>query len=145
MKSTSLVNRFGSNRSPYIFNDYFNDFLPSSVQDTFKETAQAYLGTLDMPGIKAEDIQTDVGENMLRIQAHRVDRFSDDEQTTRDYNFQFALPMNVDSQSINAFYENGVLEFALKKKDIKRDQKKISVATGKRPEIFNDPKSSLKQ
>lgn len=145
MKNTSLVNLFGGNRSPYFFNDYFNDFLPSTPHEYFKETENAYLAAVDMPGIKAEDIKIDIDENMIKIEAHRVDHYSENEETKRDYNFQFSLPTNVDSENINAHYENGVLEFALKKKHVKKELKKINVSTGKRPEIFNDSTPKLKQ
>lgn len=74
------------------------------------ENEERYLLSVDLPGIKKEDIQIEMNENVLTISGER----KRDEQV---YKFarNFSLPRTVDATKIAAHYEDGVLSVTLPK------------------------------
>jgi HSP20 family protein len=100
-----------------------------------------YSVSLDMPGIKEEDIDLEVKENKLAISAER--KFVRDEKDTvlrserhyGSYARVFSLPQDVKPDAIEAKFENGVLSVLLPKEE-KAQPRKIAInGNVKKPEI----------
>ncbi len=96
------------------------NFQPSC---DIKETKGHYLVSFDMPGVKKEDIKIEVQSNQLVISGERRYDMKEEEgeSTLRHeraygkFERTFALPATVDTDRIEAHYENGVLNVALPK------------------------------
>ena len=87
------------------------------------EDDKGYRITVDMPGVKKEDIDVAVEGNQVTISAdvkHEVSR--DTEKEIHRERFagkafrSFSLPVEVDSSKAQAHYEGGVLNLTLPKK-----------------------------
>ncbi len=74
------------------------------------ETEDHYLVSLDMPGIKKDDIKIEVQNNQLMISGERQRA-----QGNRKVERSFTLPTTVNTEKIEAQFENGVLNIALPK------------------------------
>src|SRR5690606_282197 len=88
------------------------------------ETEDHFLFTMDIPGLKREDIQIDLSDNVLTVageKKYETDRKEDGQRfVERRYgNFQrrFQLPASVKADAIEAAYEDGVLRIAVPKSE----------------------------
>ncbi|MEN0059797.1 MAG: Hsp20/alpha crystallin family protein [Bdellovibrio sp.] len=96
------------------------NFQPSC---DIKETKDHYLVSFDMPGVKKEDIKIEVQNNQLVISGERQYEMKEEEgeSTLRHeraygkFERTFTLPTTVNTDKIEAHYENGVLNVALPK------------------------------
>lgn len=123
--------------------DFFEPFrnLGQQVQDFFSPTAEAganegeYDVTLELPGVKEEDIDISLNDNMLTIKGEKK---SEKEEKGKTYYFSersygsfqrtFRLPANVEADNVNAKFENGVLHISLPKvKEVEPPTKKIKI------------------
>lgn len=105
-------------------------FLPTL---DLAETADSFEISVDLPGVKAEDVKLELHDGQLLISGKR-------EETTerKDKNFHYTerasgsfmravmLPSDVDADKIDANYENGVLLVKLPK-SAKAQPKKIEI------------------
>ncbi len=99
------------------------------------ETEDGYIVKADLPGMKKEDIQIDLKNSTLTLKGEKKfeEKVSKDNyvRTERAYGTfvrSFTLPHNVDAEKIRASYKDGVLEFALpKKEEAKPKQIKVEV------------------
>ncbi|MGE5085377.1 MAG: Hsp20/alpha crystallin family protein [Bacillota bacterium] len=71
------------------------------------ETESHFLLSLDLPGVAKEDIKIDFDKNTLTIAGER--------KRVGTFKRSFTLPNTVESEKIEARYENGVLEIILPK------------------------------
>jgi len=71
------------------------------------ETENHFLLSLDIPGVAKEDIKIDFDKNTLTIAGER--------KRVGTFKRSFTLPNTVESEKIEARYENGVLEIILPK------------------------------
>ena len=87
------------------------------------ETEDRFLMSVDLPGMKKEDIKIEVANDLLTISGERR-RQTVSEQNRRVQLYEksyglfkrsFALPMSVEANDVEARYENGVLELHLPK------------------------------
>jgi HSP20 family protein len=100
------------------------------------ETQDEYLVKLDLPGVKADDVNVEVNENVLSISGSRVVEETGQAQLVeRPYGSfvrTLTLPQGVDSDSIEAGYQDGVLELRIPK-PAEQKPKRIAIgATGQR-------------
>ena len=87
------------------------------------ESEDHYLMTVDLPGIKKEDIKIEMNENVLTVSGERKrSTKSEDENKTQRYERSygsftrsFSLPTTVAPEKIEAHYEDGVLNLYLPK------------------------------
>ena len=126
---SSLVDRF------------FNDSIARSGGSSFQpgvdivENEKAYELHLAVPGVTKEDFQIEVKDNLLTISGER--KFADEKQEKNyrsiethfgSFSRTFSLPENVDSEKINARYNNGILEVSVPKDEKKALKTTIKVS-----------------
>lgn len=86
------------------------------------EDENQYFLSLDLPGLKKEDIQIEMHENNLVISGERKQEtqssgktFHRIERSYGSFKRSFTLPNTVSTDKIEAHYENGVLKLSLPK------------------------------
>src|SRR5690606_40509464 len=132
----TLVKRNGNllNSFPYVFNEFFNkeffDWGESNFSNTgttipavnIRETKDDVEVEVAAPGMKKEDFRIELDGNLLTISSELKKENETQEEgryTRREYSYQsfqrrFTLPKEVvDSDNINARYENGVLRLQI--------------------------------
>ncbi len=130
------------------FDSFFADFdrRPSEESQVERVASQApatdieeaekhYALSLDMPGIKQEDLNVEVHGRTLTVSGKR-ERVVKDTKLHRtekfygEYRRTITLPENIKAEDIQASYDNGVLNIVLPKAQLE-GAKKIAIATGK--------------
>ena len=104
----------------------------------FLETEEAFLASLDIPGVNFSDINIELEDNRLIISAERKNPFDKTGQSTKKYNQTFILPKNIEEEKINAHYDNGVLSLTIPKMADHKTKKKIQVITGQKPKNWSN-------
>jgi HSP20 family protein len=103
-----------------------------------RETEDEYLVMVDLPGVRSEDVNIELNEQVLTISGSRVPVETGASQLAERPFGSFArsltLPAGVNSDEIKADYHNGVLELHITKPaDIK--PRKIEIRTGSQKQI----------
>lgn len=124
---SDLYNKKFSDIMDEFFNDAVttrkNSFAPSI---DISETDKQYIIDVEVPGIDKKDIELNIDNNMLTISGERS--FNKEEEGKQyhrveshygTFNRSFRLPDNVDSESINATYNNGILNITVDKSEDK--------------------------
>jgi len=119
--------------------EFFNDVVNTN-RDSFvpgidiSETDNQFLISAELPGMSKEDIDINLDNGRLTISGERKFEKEEEGKTyhrveTRygSFNRSFQLPDNVDEESINAKYENGLLNIAIDKAEDKV-KKKIEIS-----------------
>lgn len=109
----------------------FDQFVDSFLQPTcdISETDDHYLASFDMPGVRKEDIKIELKNNKLAISGERHGHGKFERSLT--------LSATVDSQKIEALYENGVLNIALPKAEMAKP-KTIQIQSGEESVLFKN-------
>lgn len=114
-------------------NSQNRDSLMLSPKMEWRETADAFHLSFDLPGLDENDIKIDLKENQLIVQAERKQSFErkdgDSVRTEKHYGLYsrtLDLPLNIDEGRIEADYKNGVLEINVPKAE-KAKAKSISI------------------
>jgi HSP20 family protein len=88
-----------------------------------RETKDAYLFTADMPGLREEDIDISLTNNMLTVSGHRESEQTQDseqcycaERSFGEFRRSFTLPEGADPEGVEANLKNGVLHMSVKKR-----------------------------
>ncbi|QBR82974.1 Hsp20/alpha crystallin family protein [Legionella israelensis] len=89
-----------------------------------KEETDKFIVKADVPGVKKEDIQVSLENNMLTIKGEReLEKTEENKGYTRmerlqgKFHRRFSLPDTADSNNIEAKCKNGVLEITIPKKE----------------------------
>jgi len=102
------------------------------------ETKEEYLVKVDLPGVKPEDVNVEVNDNVLSLSGARVTEETGAAQLVERPYGSFArtltLPQGVDSDSIEAGYQDGVLELRIPK-PAEQKPKKITIAAAAKKAI----------
>lgn len=125
----------------------FDHFTPSvsamyddrefSPPSELMEEEGHYMLSIDLPGMKKEDIKIEVADGTLiisgerknekRTEANQVHRF---EKTYGSFKRSFVLPNTINAGKVEARYEDGVLELYLPKTEVAQ-ARKIEIQSGK--------------
>jgi len=99
------------------------------------ETQNEIRVTLEMPGMKADDIDIDLENNVLTIRGEKLEeRSEEDEQHTwhlserryGQFSRSFILPRDVDQEQIEARFDEGVLTVEIPKSE-KAKRRRIEI------------------
>ncbi|HPD65082.1 MAG TPA: Hsp20/alpha crystallin family protein [Bacteroidia bacterium] len=113
------------------FEDFFNDepFFPSSWMNrvpavNILENKDSFSVELAAPGLNKNDFKINLENNLLTIECSKEDKKEEkDERFTRrefcysSFQRSFTLPNTIDTNKIDAKYEDGVLKINLPKKE----------------------------
>ena len=108
------------------------DFAPSV---NTREGEHAYHVEVDLPGVKKDDINVDVKDNIVIISGERKTKkevkeedYYKVESSYGKFERSFTLPENVDIENIHAESEDGVLEVVIPKlAKAEKQSKKIEI------------------
>ncbi|MEZ0390941.1 MAG: Hsp20/alpha crystallin family protein [Pseudobdellovibrionaceae bacterium] len=123
---------FGRDLLPY---DRDRRFLAPAID--IDETANEYIVTADLPGLKKEDISIEASGNQLTLSAERKFDSGEDKKSERreryygSYQRSFTLPAGADAEKIEASYEDGVLKVHIPKGE-QAKARKIEIASAKK-------------
>lgn len=122
--SNQLDDIFNFNRDlPSVFTSNFNTGI-TLPKVNIKETADAFMVEMAVPGLKKSDFQIDLDNQVLSISTETKEESEHKEKnyTRREFGYSsfkrtFNLPESVNDEKINANYDNGILNILLPKKE----------------------------
>lgn len=115
------------------FDNFYNEENSVSKYSDYKieENDNSYTIEMDMPGVKKEDLDIGIKENMLSIYAERkrMSKTDEKEEVVSKYEQSFNISdKSIDVDNIAANFENGVLILTLPKKEEVKYEKRIEIA-----------------
>ena len=106
------------------------------------EDDKNYMVSVDVPGVKPEDMTIKVEENTLRLSGGRKVK-TDKEVSERRFDYRLSLGDDVDLEKIAANLENGVLHLTAPKKVVKKPEARtIQITSGPAPKHLEVDKGS---
>lgn len=147
MNTRTLAKRV--ERMPSLFEDFFNPWndwfnggspgrmmLPGGTMNipavNITEGKDDYLVSMAAPGLKKDDFKIKLEGNLLTISSEKEDQSEENEDkfTRKEYSYSsfercFTLPDEVNTDKIDAKYQDGVLNVVLQKKE---EAKKMSIS-----------------
>ena len=128
-----------------MFRDSYGDREEALTTSTFAPPVDVYedehnvILKIEVPGIEEKDLDVRVENNTLTVHGERKFEKEEKEENFRRVERQygtftrsFTLPNTVDTDSIQANYEKGILKLQLaKKSEAKPKQIKVNVGSGK--------------
>lgn len=124
--NTDVVNPFVNSVFDNLFNDSFiSDRLVTRIPAVnITESEQAFAIELAAPGLQKSDFKINVDKNIISISVEKSEKdtgedklYSKKEFSYNSFTRSFTLPETVDYSSIDAGYENGILEVKIGKKE----------------------------
>lgn len=124
--SNSLFNDLLGDRGSlgYFVSPLHGESLSSNFKVDIKDTDNTYVFHAELPGVSKDDLHVTVDGSTVTIAAEikQHDEQTRDGKVLRSERYfgsvsrSFQLPVDVDQNTANASYENGVLELSLPKK-----------------------------
>jgi HSP20 family protein len=97
-------------------------FGPRAPLSDIEDKGDSFELKAELPGMKKEDINIEVGENSLTVSAeHKAEKKDEKknyyyhERTYSGYRRTFSLPQEIDPDKVEAEYKDGVLKLSMKK------------------------------
>jgi HSP20 family protein len=137
------------NFAPTLFGDIFNDaklfgrnwfekeFGQAFPAVNINETSKEFNLEFAAPGFKKDDFKVNIDDNVLTISAETKSEKNEETKkyTRKEYSYNsftrsFTLPENVNTENIDAKYDNGILKLSVPKKEETKalPKKEIKVA-----------------
>ena len=123
----------------FYLDDIFDDFVPTRRNDNMKcdiyEKDGNYHIEMDVPGFKKEDISIEVEDGYLTISAEKNCENNEEdedknyirrERSYNSYKRSFYLG-DLDQDSIEAKFNDGMLNITVPKKEVTNNKKKIDI------------------
>ena len=109
-----------------------NEFAPVNI----RETGDAFTLDVVAPGMEKQDFKLNLEKNLLTISAEKKAEHKEEQEKVvkREFSFRsfsrsFKIDESIDTGSITAKYENGILQITLpKKEEVKLVPKEISIS-----------------
>lgn len=98
------LNPFFSDVDYVLFDGFFKDYSSHKSYDSYVEDDGFLCFSVDVPGIKDEDINISLHNNVVSVSAERKTKNS-----SYSVSKKFTVPRNFDSASVNAELKDGVL------------------------------------
>jgi HSP20 family protein len=127
------------NREPFsrLFESFLNEAQGEEVSNRswvppvdIQETGEAYRLQAELPGLTRDDINITLENNVLRLTGERKferdakkENFQRIERTYGAFSRAFALPQQVNSEGVQASFENGVLTITVPKAEQAKPRK----------------------
>jgi HSP20 family protein len=93
------------------------------------EDDKAYTVSVDVPGVKAEDMNIKVEENILKLEGGRKVK-SENGYSERKFSYSMTLGDDVNLDKISANLEDGVLKLTAPKMEVKKPAARVINITG---------------
>ncbi len=118
-----------------LLDDFFNDAVTAKRENfvpklDISENDDRFEINVELPGMKKDDIDVSLHNNQLTVSGKREWKEEDKQKTYHrvetsygEFSRSFRLPDNIDEQSINAKYNNGVLHITINKAEDKVSKK----------------------
>ncbi len=107
-----------------------NSFMPLA---DIKETEEAVIVTMDLPGVDKQDVDISISDDELRVKAEKKEEtevsekdYHKRERTYKRFERMVKLPVAVKIEEAKAKLESGVLEVTLPK-EVVTSKKRISI------------------
>ncbi len=115
-----------------VVNRFYNT-RPNVPAANVQETETGLSLALATPGLKKEDLNIKVENNMLTISYQPEATETQETFTRREFGMNafersFQLPKTVDADAITAAYSDGILTVQLPKREVKNEVKEISIS-----------------
>ncbi len=132
LKDMNLVKRNNTNGFPFVMDEIFKDLMGGTqyvnkvtAPVNIKETENNFLVELMAPGLKKEDFNVELDNDLLTISSEVKTEKTEGEEgkfTRKEFSFSsfkrsFTLPETVNQEAITASYDNGILKLTLPKKE----------------------------
>jgi HSP20 family protein len=109
-----------------MFEDLFTSPVRSSSGARITENEDSFDWSVDMPGIDRENIDVKIDENDT---LHVSTSYENSDSThRRSYSYSVRLGSRIDTEEIEAEYENGVLTVNLPKRDPQENVREIDIS-----------------
>lgn len=131
----AIIRRGDANPYPSLWNKLFDDeffnmnFSPSGTtlpSTNIRETKDDFIVEVAAPGMKKEDFNIELNNNLLTISSERREDAGDKDKegsyTRREFSYQsfqrsFTLPSTIEGENISARYADGVLHILIPKRE----------------------------
>ena len=117
---STLLNRHFNSYFPQ--NDYWEDAEKYSMPIEVSDKGEEYDIKAELPGIKKEDLDIDIEDNYLRINAKKYDETKEEEKNFKHSEFNYGefsrtiqLPEEINIDKTEAKLEHGVLKITAPK------------------------------
>ncbi len=121
--------------------EFENKMIPAAQAENIwmpavneKEDEKAYYVEIDLPGVKKEDINIEVKDNVITVSGERKFKKTEEDKGYKrvesffgKFERSFTLPADADAEKIEAKVEDGVLLITIPKVEQKENVKKIEV------------------
>jgi HSP20 family protein len=106
-------------------------FGPRAPISDIVDKGDSFELSAELPGMRKEDINIEVGENSLTVSAEHKSEKKDEkknyyyhERTYSGYRRTFALPQEIDPDKVEAEYKDGILKLNMKKVKLPEPKKR---------------------
>ncbi len=128
-ENSSLLNRHFDSYFPDA--NYWQDSEKFSMPIEVLDKGKEFNIKAELPGVKKEDLDIDIEDNYLRINAKKIDETSEEEKNYKHSEFSYGefsrtvqLPEEIDIEKTEAKLEHGILKITAPKMQKEKEQRK---------------------